>query len=223
MEATAGVNRCPFGLKLPLLNAVPTHGPCRFSPTVVLSDFGPLENFCGFRRNSFSFSFSRRRSCGQLGRDCRSSAAWGFCLQKLLFYRGRASVSSSTFLAASHFPTTSGFNFFGPATVSEIVFLRNDFSCGSRTGFPKASGTSTTSQSSSTPRTCASQLSVLREGATPSTFPFVVKPNMLEDFRPKLFVFHFASYEDLFSISRILVLPDDFLDHFGFQEADRDR
>jgi hypothetical protein len=46
---------------------------------------------------------------------------------------------------------------------------------------------------------------------------------MLEDFRPKLFVFHFDSYEDLFSISRILVLPDDFLDHFCFQEADRDR
>ena len=34
---------------------------------------------------------------------------------------------------------------------------------------------------------------------------------------------HFDSYEDLFSISRILVLPGDFLDHFCFQEPDRDR
>ena len=30
-------------------------------------------------------------------------------------------------------------------------------------------------------------------GRDPVPFPLVVKPNMLEDFRPKLFVFHFAS------------------------------
>ena len=43
-EATAGVNRCPFGLNLPLLNAVPSLGPCRFSS----HEFRKLRTFVVF-------------------------------------------------------------------------------------------------------------------------------------------------------------------------------
>ena len=75
----------PFGQTLPVLNAVPTHGPCRFPPTAVLSGFRELEHFCGFRRNGFSHS----RENDLVDRPARDFVArlppWVFCLQKQLF------------------------------------------------------------------------------------------------------------------------------------------
>ena len=191
MVATAGDNRCPFGLKLPLLNAVPTHGPCRFSPTVVLSDFGSLENFCGFWRNGF-LSHSREDDLAGSLVEIVARLPPGVLPSKATSLQRLSFSFFVVFVPGLLFPTTWGFNFFGSATFSVFIFLHSAFSSGSRTGFSKASGTSTTSRSSSTPRTRAPQRPELFEGATPSTFPFVLKPNMLEDFRPKLFVFHFC-------------------------------
>ena len=75
----------PFGLKLLLLNAVPTHGPCRFLTVPFWLGFRELENFCGFRRNGFSHS-RENDLADQPGREFVARLPpWVFCPQKQPF------------------------------------------------------------------------------------------------------------------------------------------